>query len=111
MTEYNYMKTHLSLHLWKALIICKGNSIVFLFFFKYRDKEARDLWSELQLKLPTFFNMLDDIQPALMHGDLWGGNAGENQNGPGRGQELYILNKKRNAYFLLVKEILKKYMK
>ncbi|XP_056009012.1 ketosamine-3-kinase-like [Ostrea edulis] len=48
----------------------------------YRDKEARELWSELQLKLPTFFNMLDDIQPALMHGDLWGGNVGENKNGP-----------------------------
>ncbi|XP_033747476.1 ketosamine-3-kinase-like [Pecten maximus] len=43
---------------------------------EYNDKEARELWSKLQLKLPNFFEGLT-IKPALMHGDLWGGNAGE----------------------------------
>lgn len=48
----------------------------------YHDREARELWSELQLKIPIFFDKLENIQPALMHGDLWGGNVGENKNGP-----------------------------
>ncbi|XP_021353945.1 ketosamine-3-kinase-like isoform X2 [Mizuhopecten yessoensis] len=43
---------------------------------EYNDKEARELWSKLQLQLPKFFEGLV-IKPALMHGDLWGGNAGE----------------------------------
>lgn len=55
----------------------------YCFGFQSGDKEARELWSELQLKLPSFFEMLDNIQPALMHGDLWGGNVGQNDDGPG----------------------------
>ncbi|XP_069135795.1 ketosamine-3-kinase-like isoform X2 [Argopecten irradians] len=43
---------------------------------EYNDKQARELWSKLQLKLSDFFEGIT-IQPALMHGDLWGGNAGE----------------------------------
>lgn len=46
------------------------------------DKEARELWSKLQLKLSSFFEMLDNIQPALLHGDLWGGNVGQDDDGP-----------------------------
>lgn len=46
------------------------------------DKEARELWSKLQLKLPSFFEMLDNVQPALLHGDLWGGNVGQDDDGP-----------------------------
>ncbi|XP_061198179.1 fructosamine-3-kinase-like [Saccostrea echinata] len=48
----------------------------------HRDKEARELWSELQVKLPALFDNLNNIQPALMHGDLWKKNVGENEYGP-----------------------------
>ncbi|XP_060064709.1 ketosamine-3-kinase-like [Ylistrum balloti] len=48
---------------------------------EYNDKEARELWSTLQLKLPKFFQGLT-IKPALMHGDLWGGNVGELESCP-----------------------------
>ncbi|XP_077474592.1 ketosamine-3-kinase isoform X1 [Stigmatopora argus] len=45
------------------------------------DREARELWAALQLKIPQFFQ---DVQifPALLHGDLWGGNVAETDQGP-----------------------------
>lgn len=56
----------------------------YCFGFQSGDKEARELWSKLQLKLPSFFEILDNIQPALLHGDLWGGNVGQDDDGPGK---------------------------
>ncbi|KAM9780570.1 ketosamine-3-kinase [Neosynchiropus ocellatus] len=47
----------------------------------YGDREARELWAALQLKIPQFFKDLQ-IVPALLHGDLWGGNVSECANGP-----------------------------
>ncbi|XP_068606299.1 ketosamine-3-kinase-like [Brachionichthys hirsutus] len=47
----------------------------------YGDREARELWAELQLKIPQFFHDVD-IVPALLHGDLWGGNVAESSDGP-----------------------------
>lgn len=47
----------------------------------YGDREARELWSELQIKLPKFFKDIEII-PSLLHGDLWGGNVGETENEP-----------------------------
>ncbi|NP_001086297.1 fructosamine 3 kinase related protein S homeolog [Xenopus laevis] len=45
------------------------------------DREARDLWSQIQVMIPDlFFDM--EIVPALLHGDLWGGNVGELETGP-----------------------------
>ncbi|KAM3922030.1 ketosamine-3-kinase-like [Leptodactylus fuscus] len=45
------------------------------------DREARELWSQLQLKAPQLFSGVD-IVPALLHGDLWGGNVAELDTGP-----------------------------
>ncbi|XP_055431445.1 ketosamine-3-kinase isoform X3 [Bubalus kerabau] len=45
------------------------------------DREARELWAALQLKIPDLFSDLD-IVPALLHGDLWGGNVAEDSSGP-----------------------------
>ncbi|XP_053653448.1 ketosamine-3-kinase isoform X1 [Cherax quadricarinatus] len=43
---------------------------------EYGDREARDLWSHLQLKIPQYFKDIE-VKPSLLHGDLWGGNAAE----------------------------------
>ncbi|XP_005407241.1 PREDICTED: ketosamine-3-kinase [Chinchilla lanigera] len=45
------------------------------------DREALQLWSALQLKIPSLFRDLE-IVPALLHGDLWGGNVAEDASGP-----------------------------
>nr|KAF6456067.1 fructosamine 3 kinase related protein [Rousettus aegyptiacus] len=45
------------------------------------DREALELWSALQLKIPDLFRDLD-IVPALLHGDLWSGNVAEDASGP-----------------------------
>ncbi|XP_054616162.1 ketosamine-3-kinase isoform X2 [Dunckerocampus dactyliophorus] len=45
------------------------------------DREARELWARLQLKLPQFFKEAE-LVPALLHGDLWGGNVAESGEGP-----------------------------
>lgn len=49
----------------------------------YNDAEARELWSELSLKLPEFFKDVA-ITPAFLHGDLWSGNVAETKDGPGK---------------------------
>ncbi|MEJ1284153.1 fructosamine 3 kinase [Cricetulus griseus] len=45
------------------------------------DREALELWSALQLKIPDLFHDLE-IVPSLLHGDLWGGNVAEDSSGP-----------------------------
>ncbi|XP_045155836.1 fructosamine-3-kinase isoform X2 [Echinops telfairi] len=47
----------------------------------YADREAQELWSQLQVKIPDLFCGLE-IVPALLHGDLWSGNVAENDEGP-----------------------------
>ncbi|KAG1655063.1 Ketosamine-3-kinase [Nymphon striatum] len=47
----------------------------------YGDREALQLWSELQLKISKYFQGLS-ITPSLIHGDLWSGNVGETQDKP-----------------------------
>lgn len=47
----------------------------------YGDREARELWAKLQLKIPQLFTDVE-LVPALLHGDLWGGNVAECSDGP-----------------------------
>ncbi|XP_065831271.1 ketosamine-3-kinase-like [Oscarella lobularis] len=48
---------------------------------EYGDWEVRELWPLVQQKIPKLFVGLD-IQPALLHGDLWRGNIGETDKEP-----------------------------
>ncbi len=44
----------------------------------FGDREVMDLWSHLQLKIDKYFiDIKDNIKPALLHGDLWSGNAAQ----------------------------------
>ena len=43
-----------------------------------------ELWSLLQRKIPVLFDGVE-VYPSLLHGDLWSGNAGEDDSGPGIG--------------------------
>ncbi|KAK5913972.1 hypothetical protein CgunFtcFv8_008447 [Champsocephalus gunnari] len=47
----------------------------------YGDRQASELWAKLQLKIPQFFTDVE-IVPALLHGDLWGGNVAQCAEGP-----------------------------
>lgn len=47
----------------------------------YGDREARELWARLQLKIPQLFAGIE-VEPALLHGDLWSGNVAEYTDGP-----------------------------
>ncbi|PKU34457.1 fructosamine-3-kinase [Limosa lapponica baueri] len=47
----------------------------------YGDREARELWSQLKLKIPEMFCDVE-IVPSLLHGDLWAGNVAEDDSGP-----------------------------
>lgn len=43
---------------------------------KYGDRQVRELWTQLEKKVPKFFQGIQ-IVPALLHGDLWFGNKAE----------------------------------
>ncbi|OQR79057.1 ketosamine-3-kinase-like [Tropilaelaps mercedesae] len=43
--------------------------------------QVRDLWTQLEKRLPEFFQGVE-IVPALLHGDLWCGNKAELANEP-----------------------------
>ncbi|XP_073463118.1 ketosamine-3-kinase-like [Aquarana catesbeiana] len=47
----------------------------------YGDRTVLGLWSELQVKLQNAFKDAV-IVPSLLHGDLWEGNAAEDEDGP-----------------------------
>ncbi|XP_022672577.1 ketosamine-3-kinase-like isoform X2 [Varroa destructor] len=46
---------------------------------KYGDRQVRELWTQLEKKVPKFFQGIQ-IVPALLHGDLWFGNKAELAN-------------------------------
>ena len=43
---------------------------------QYGDREASELWQRLQRCIPAMFREVT-VEPSLLHGDLWSGNAGE----------------------------------
>ncbi|XP_035827740.1 ketosamine-3-kinase, partial [Aplysia californica] len=47
----------------------------------YNDRKVGTLWSTLVPSLPKLFKDVV-VEPSLVHGDLWGGNAGETGDGP-----------------------------
>ncbi|KAG9337873.1 hypothetical protein JZ751_027525 [Albula glossodonta] len=47
----------------------------------YGDREVRELWAQLQLKISKLFEGVQ-VYPALLHGDLWSGNVAECSDGP-----------------------------
>lgn len=53
------------------------------FIFQYHDGELKQLWPQLCSKIPGLFEGIV-IEPALLHGDLWSGNVGESEDGPGK---------------------------
>ena len=42
----------------------------------------KELWPKLKSKIPDFFKEIQ-VEPSLLHGDLWSGNSGEDSSGPG----------------------------
>ncbi|KAK7474331.1 hypothetical protein BaRGS_00034379 [Batillaria attramentaria] len=66
---------------WPELFARKIDQQISMAEEEYGDREARSLWSQVVPKLSTFFKDLD-IKPALLHGDLWNGNAAEDKDGP-----------------------------
>ncbi|CAI8023207.1 Fructosamine-3-kinase [Geodia barretti] len=47
----------------------------------YGDREAAELWTRLQRCIPRLFRGIT-VQPSLLHGDLWSGNAGQVEQTP-----------------------------
>ena len=61
-------------------VVCYGEHYIeiSLFLFQYGDWGAHELWTQLLPKLPSFFTGIT-VRPALLHGDLWSGNAAQEQ--------------------------------
>ena len=51
---------------------------------EYHDREVRELWPQLERKIAGLFEGIE-IQPALLHGDLWSGNVAQTSTEPGIG--------------------------
>lgn len=66
---------------WLVFYSRKLDSQLSLIQKEYGDREARELWSHLQLKIPQYFAGIE-VFPSLLHGDLWSGNAAEMADGP-----------------------------
>ena len=49
----------------------------------YGDRELIRLWPLLVRAVPRLFSGLDRVVPALLHGDLHGGNMAQTLAGPG----------------------------
>ncbi|XP_076453176.1 fructosamine-3-kinase-like isoform X2 [Babylonia areolata] len=66
---------------WEEFYARKLDQQVTLIQKEYNDREAGQEWAVLQRNIPKFFTGLT-IVPALLHGDLWSGNAGETADEP-----------------------------
>lgn len=64
------------------------DSYIRMILSDHSDRDLNEQWSNLQLKVDKFFTDFsnkgeDKIVPALLHGDLWSGNAAEFADGSG----------------------------
>ncbi|CAM1320766.1 FN3KRP (predicted) [Pycnogonum litorale] len=66
---------------WVEFYTNKLQHLINLIEKEYGDREVNEMWSELKLKIPKMFDGLN-IKPALVHGDMWGGNIAEDSSGP-----------------------------
>ncbi|KAK6192843.1 hypothetical protein SNE40_004244 [Patella caerulea] len=66
---------------WISFYSNKLESQVKLAESQYGDREVRELWNTLNPNIHKLFTNVD-LEPALLHGDLWSGNAAENSEGP-----------------------------
>ncbi|XP_071542998.1 ketosamine-3-kinase-like isoform X2 [Panulirus ornatus] len=66
---------------WLVLYTRKLQQQLTLIEKEYGDREARELWSHLQLKIPQYFKDIE-VKPSLLHGDLWSGNVAETTDCP-----------------------------
>lgn len=66
---------------WPTFYARKLNQQITMLQEERHEKEAVELWEQLQRKIPKFFEGLD-IKPSLVHGDLWGGNVSTTKDGP-----------------------------
>ncbi|KAM3719646.1 Ketosamine-3-kinase [Dirofilaria immitis] len=41
---------------------------------KHNDRELLSSWPQLERRIPSFFKDVENIVPAIVHGDLWSGN-------------------------------------
>ena len=46
------------------------------------DRQLNELWGLLVRVIPQLFKGIT-VTPSLLHGDLWSGNVGESDQGPG----------------------------
>ena len=58
---------------------------------QYKDEEVLSLWGQLRVRMDQFFEGVS-IEPSLLHGDLWQGNASETKDSAGTGLTLQTSN-------------------
>lgn len=52
--------------------------------FKKGDRDIKNIWPELERKATELLAPCAGVVPALVHGDLWGGNWSSCDDGPGK---------------------------
>ncbi|VDO32200.1 unnamed protein product [Onchocerca flexuosa] len=50
---------------------------------KHNDRDLLSSWPQLERQIPTIFKDIENIVPAIVHGDLWSGNYSYSSDGPG----------------------------
>lgn len=62
----------------------------------------KNLWNQLERKIPHFFSDIPKIIPSLLHGDLWSGNFAETATETGKDMLSAVQVCKENFMFFAV---------